>query len=198
MYHGESAKNVEALFRAAREQDAVLFLDEADSILSRRLVAPSQGSEHAVNAMRSELLLSLDRHEGIVIFATNLVEAYDPAFESRVTHVEFCLPDEAARKAIWRLHLPAELPLDDDVSVDELAVLPGLSGRDIKRAVVTACLAVARAGRTRVAQKDFVDATETVMPLRHEVQTASVGGLAALSDVAAAAPHADGAQPEYI
>jgi SpoVK/Ycf46/Vps4 family AAA+-type ATPase len=160
MYHGESAKNVEALFRAANQHDAVLFIDEADTLLSRRIASPMQAAEQAVNAMRSELFLSLDSHAGVVIFATNLVEAYDPAFYSRVTHVAFPLPDDEARREIWRRHLPSELPLSEDVSIDELAAIPGVSGRDIKRAVVTAAVAAARRGFAVVHQHDFVQALE--------------------------------------
>jgi hypothetical protein len=161
-YHGDSAKNVEALFVAARDSEAVLFLDEADSLLSRRILTPTQGAEHALNAMRSELLLSLDSHTGVVIFATNLVDAYDEAFNSRVVHVRFDLPSEEARAEIWHRHLPKELPLSDDVDVAALARTSGVSGRDIKRAIVGAAVSVARAGRSAVAQADLLDAVGMV------------------------------------
>ncbi len=91
-YHGEGPKNLDALFHAAREHDAVLFLDEADALMSQRFETTGQGSEHAVNAMRSELVMSLDRYEGLVVFATNLVHSYDTAFDSRVRHIEFPPP----------------------------------------------------------------------------------------------------------
>ena len=58
----------------------------------------SQGAEHAVNAMRSALLLALDEFEGLVIFATNLVEAYDQAFDSRTRHIHFPPPLAKARR----------------------------------------------------------------------------------------------------
>jgi SpoVK/Ycf46/Vps4 family AAA+-type ATPase len=80
MYHGEGPKNVEALFYAAQAQNAILFIDEADSLLSRRLTNVNQGSEQAINSMRSQLLICLERFKGVVIFATNLVQNYDPAF----------------------------------------------------------------------------------------------------------------------
>jgi SpoVK/Ycf46/Vps4 family AAA+-type ATPase len=38
-YLGDTAKHIKAVFQAAREQDAVLFFDEADSLLSRRVPA---------------------------------------------------------------------------------------------------------------------------------------------------------------
>ena len=39
-YVGDGSKNIEAVFHAAERDGAVLFIDEADSLLSRRLVDP--------------------------------------------------------------------------------------------------------------------------------------------------------------
>jgi hypothetical protein len=161
-YHGEGPKNLDALFHAAREHDAVLFLDEADAVMSQRFETTSQGSEHAVNAMRSELVMSLDRYEGLVIFATNLVRSYDMAFDSRVRHIEFPDPDAAARTVIWRNHLPAELPLAPDVSVSGLAAIDDVTGREIRRAVIDAATSVALSRRDRVTQHDLRHAIEEI------------------------------------
>lgn len=43
---------------------------------------------------------------GVLIFATNLVKNYDPAFETRVRNVHFPLPDRDRRRRIWAGHLP--------------------------------------------------------------------------------------------
>src|SRR5699024_7021173 len=48
-YHGEGPKRLKGLFWAAKESGAVLFIDEADSMLSARLRSVSQGSEQAIN-----------------------------------------------------------------------------------------------------------------------------------------------------
>lgn len=37
-FHGEGPKMVKAIFRAAERDDAILFLDESDSLLSKRLI----------------------------------------------------------------------------------------------------------------------------------------------------------------
>ncbi|WP_239342016.1 ATP-binding protein [Frankia sp. CiP3] len=160
-YHGEGPKNLDALFRAATANDAVLFIDEADSLMSQRFEHTSQGSEQAVNTMRSELLMALDRYDGLVIFATNLVTSYDPAFDSRLRHVRFPEPDARARAEIWRRHLPAEMPVDPDVDVTWLAEVE-VSGREIRRAVVDAAVRVARSGRARVTAADLRHAVESV------------------------------------
>ena len=77
-YHGEGPKMVKAIFLAAAKADAVLFFDEADSLLSKRLTSVTHGSEQAINSMRSQLLISLEEFRGIVIFATNLVVPVAP------------------------------------------------------------------------------------------------------------------------
>src|SRR5262245_34036022 len=59
-YVGETPKNIKAAFRKAKETHALLFFDEADSILGRRLTNITQGSDHAVNVSRSVMLLELD------------------------------------------------------------------------------------------------------------------------------------------
>jgi SpoVK/Ycf46/Vps4 family AAA+-type ATPase len=165
-YHGEGGKYLAALFEAARRADAVLFIDEAESLLSRRFESVSQGSEHAVNTLRSELIQHLDAFTGVVIFATNLVETYDPAINNRLHHVRIPEPDLAARKAIWTAHLPKRLPVAADVSVDRLAETTDVVGRDIKRAVINAAVSVARAGRTEITHADLAGALERLIAQR--------------------------------
>ena len=142
-FHGEGPKNLVELFASVRQSDAILFLDEAESLLSRRFAQPDQAAESAINSMRTELLMALDSFQGITIFASNLPHSYDPAIESRLWHVDFELPDAEARRRIWRNHLPAELPVSG-LSLESLAAVDGVSGRDIKQAVISAALTAAR------------------------------------------------------
>jgi ATPase family associated with various cellular activities (AAA) len=165
-YHGDGAKNVEALFFAAQRDRAVLFIDEAETLLSKRVTNVTQGSEHAINSMRSQLLTSLQQFQGIVIFATNLFETYDRGFISRVRHVHFPAPDEEARRAIWGGHLPAKLPLAADVSVEHLARIEGLTGRDIKNAIIEAASRAALAGADQITPADLAGAAERLKASR--------------------------------
>lgn len=159
-FHGEGPKRLKGLFLAAKQQDAVLFIDEADSMLSARLGNVTQGSEQAINSMRSQLLISLENHDGIVIFATNLIENYDKAFLTRLVCVEMKRPDAAAREKIWHNHLyPVgdvilKIPLADDVNLKELAVYE-FCGRDIRNAVKQACINAVLAGHDIVTQSDL-------------------------------------------
>ncbi|MHB9854455.1 ATP-binding protein [Streptomyces krungchingensis] len=159
-YHGDGPKNLAALFASAREQNAVLFIDEAESLLSRRFAQPQQAAESAINSMRTELLMALDTFTGLVVFASNLPHSYDAAIESRLMHVDFALPDRSARMRIWQTHLPPELPVRDDVSVDELADVADVSGRDIKLAVILAAIGTARRKLGAVGQDTLLSALE--------------------------------------
>lgn len=145
-YHGDGPKNVKAIFQAAEQEKALLFIDEADSLLSRRLTNVTQGSEQAINSMRSQLLINLEQFKGVVVFSTNLVHNYDKAFETRVRHIEFPMPDEHGRCQIWKRHLPSKLPLSADVSCERLAKeIDDVCGRDIKNAVIQSAIKAALA-----------------------------------------------------
>jgi SpoVK/Ycf46/Vps4 family AAA+-type ATPase len=167
---GDGPKNIEALFYAAERDTAVLFIDEADSLLSRRLTNVTQGSELAVNSMRSQLLVSLELFHGVVIFSTNLIENYDRAFETRMRHIHFAMPDAGARHAIWQKHLPAELPLSENVRTEELAGVSEICGRDIKNAIIDAALRAARSGIDRIAQEDLLRAVERIKQARAAIE----------------------------
>jgi SpoVK/Ycf46/Vps4 family AAA+-type ATPase len=170
---GDGPKNIEALFFAAARDQAVLFVDEADSLLSKRLTNVTQGSEQATNSMRSQLLVCLEQFRGVAIFSTNLIESYDRAFETRLRHVHFPMPDEASRREIWRKHLPGELPLEADLSLDRLAMFDEICGRDSKNAVIDAALRVARADRKAVGMDDLVKALERIKAERQAIQAAT-------------------------
>ena len=123
-YVGEGPKMIKAIFMAAERQNAVLFLDESDSLLSKRLINVSQGSEQAINSLRSQLLICLENFNGIVIFASNLVINYDPAFLSRLINIEFVVPSNEQREKIWLNHLKTNtinVPLSEDVDIKQLA-----------------------------------------------------------------------------
>lgn len=167
-FHGDGPKNLKAIFHAAQRDNAILFVDEADSLLSQRLTEVHSGSEQAINSMRSQLLICLEAHRGIVIFATNLVENYDKAFNTRVRQIHFPMPSENARREIWKRHLPAELPLAKDVSIEELAKIDEICGREIREAVIDAANRAAlrtkkegkHPGQGIVKQQDLVEAIE--------------------------------------
>jgi SpoVK/Ycf46/Vps4 family AAA+-type ATPase len=143
---GETPKNIAGAFEFATKHKALLFFDEADSFLGRRLESVTQSTDTAVNLTRSVMLKQLSEYQGVVIFATNLIRNYDPAFISRIRwKIQFNLPDEAARAKIWQIQFPTKTPLCQSISFNELAKdFDGISGRDIKNAVFQAVVSAAR------------------------------------------------------
>jgi SpoVK/Ycf46/Vps4 family AAA+-type ATPase len=145
LWMGETPKNVAAIFRTARDEQAVLLFDEADAIATRRSTNVDQGSQRESNTTVNVLLQELEWYNGVVIFATNLAANFDPAFERRIrTHVLFEMPAEEERAKIWRVQLhPSRTPLADDVDFQALARRYEVSGGDIRNAVLKAALAAA-------------------------------------------------------
>ena len=144
MWMGETPKNVAAVFRLAREQDAVLFFDEADAIAARRSTQVDHSFQRESNTVVSVLLQELERFNGVVIFATNMAVNFDPAFERRIrTHVLFEMPGVEERERIWRVQLHARTPLAPDVDFRALAERYEASGGDIHNAVLKAAMAAA-------------------------------------------------------
>ncbi len=148
-YVGDAPKRLRSAFLAARQQDAVLFFDESDSFLGKRMENVSSGSEQAINSLRSEMFILLENFEGVVLFATNLVTNFDTAFESRVSaFVEVELPTAAARKDMIRSKLPDSIPLAEDVddtALERLVELSeGFSGRHIRTAIQLGLVKAAR------------------------------------------------------
>jgi SpoVK/Ycf46/Vps4 family AAA+-type ATPase len=148
MWMGETPKNVSAVFRLARQEQAVLLFDEADAIASRRSTSLEGGFQREGNTIVSVLLQELERFSGVVIFATNLAANFDAAFERRIsTHVLFTMPDVDDREKIWRVQMhPTLTPLASDVDFRALAEKCEVSGGDIRNAVLKAALAAAAQG----------------------------------------------------
>lgn len=137
-YVGETGKNITAAFEAAKKQDAILFFDEADSILGQRMTSVTQAADQAVNVARAVMLKQLDAFDGIVAFATNLAKNFDSAFVRRIPiHIEIPLPDKEGRLKILRKMVPDQVPFGDKI---DLAILSeesdGMSGGDLKNAIV--------------------------------------------------------------
>jgi len=179
---GATAKNVSAVFRAAAEQEAVLFFDEADAIASRRFTQMDQGYQREANSVVNVLLREVEAFAGVVIFATNLAANFDPAFERRIrTHILFEMPGPAEREKIWRsqIHIP-KTPLADDVDFHALAERYPASGGDIKNAVLKAAqAAVAEPGadaEKRIARHHFEQAMEEVLAAKRVMDQSLFAG----------------------
>lgn len=138
---GEGAKNLHAIFEFAEKNDAVLFFDEADSFLSSRIKSTEGSSDKHYNRMSNELFQLLEDFNGCVVFSTNLLTDVDDAFKSRIIDsIKFELPDSETRVKLIKLLIPANFPLENDISDEQFMsiseIADGFSGRDIRKSIL--------------------------------------------------------------
>ena len=177
---GQTAKNIKAVFRMAKEQDAILIFDEADTILGKRLSNVVRANDHEVNLNKAVMLLEMDSFSGIVIFTTNFGKNYDSAFVRRIIgHIEFTLPDLETRKRIFENMIPSEFPIQ--ISSNEKTKIirdtEGFSGGDFSNMLVNAALsAVMRSEeigenieKCKVNINDFESAIESIKKAKIEI-----------------------------
>ena len=175
-YVGDSPKNLENIFRVAEAEEAVLFFDEADSFLGKRLTSVTSSSDQAVNSLRSKLLQLLEDFRGVVVFCTNLLRNYDKAFESRILRsLKFDLPDDACRRKLIRQKIPEQVPFAADEELDDRAIgelssiAEGFSGREIKNAVLQTLCRAAMEGKVAFTVGDFASGFRSAAEEREKV-----------------------------
>jgi transitional endoplasmic reticulum ATPase len=134
-YLGETERKMAAMFTRARNEGAVLLLDEADSFFSSR-----QGAVRSWEVTQTnELLMQTEAADCIFLCTTNLLERIDEAaFRRFDVRVRF---DPADSLALVRLIAAALAELGasaDDLILDRLAprlgTLTGVSAGDVKAA----------------------------------------------------------------
>ena len=75
MYVGQTEKAIACAFRAAKDDGAVLMLDEVDTFLRDR----RNGQRNWEFSMVNELLVQMEQFNGIFVASTNLMDAIDQA-----------------------------------------------------------------------------------------------------------------------
>ena len=146
-YIGETEKNLERIFSAAAAGDLVLFFDEADALFGKRSEV-SDAHDRYANIEVAYLLQRLETYNGLVVLASNLQRNIDQAFLRRIAvAVDFALPDETERRAIWRLAFPATAPVDS-LDLDFLARQFKIPGGVIRNAALGAAFLAADDGGT--------------------------------------------------
>lgn len=162
-YVGETSKNLVSMFDYAKESKAVIFFDEADALLSKRVTNMSNSTDVSVNQTRSVLLILINEFDDLILFASNFITNYDPAFIRRIlAHIKFELPDEESRFKLWRMYISPQMPTDADIQ--KLAIkYSGISGADISNAVLNASLRAARLNDNIVRQCYLQEAIEHII-----------------------------------
>lgn len=166
-YLGEGPRMVRDTFRLAREHSpSILFIDEVDSIATKRFDA-EHGSDREVQRVLMELLAQMDGFDKStsvkVIMATNRADTLDPALlrPGRLDRkIEFPLPDRRQKRLIFQV-VTSKMNLAPDVDIEDFVSRPDkISGADISAICMEAGMNAVRRNRYIVLPKDFERAYE--------------------------------------
>lgn len=131
-YIGETEKKLGELFETAKNTNAILFFDEADSLFAKRTEVSKSTDKYANNEV-SFLLQLMEQYEGIMVLATNHSNFFDEAFRRRITYsINLPSPDVETRSRLWRLAFPEGVEIAEDVDFDQLAREHEFTGSSIK------------------------------------------------------------------
>jgi proteasome regulatory subunit len=177
---GEGARLVREIFNLAKQKaPTILFIDELDAIGSQRLKIATSG-DREVQRTLMQLLSELDgfelRGDVKIIGATNRVDILDPALlrPGRFDRmIDFPIPDEVARKAIFQIHT-RPLNVVEDLNIKKLVDLTeGCTGADIKAICTEAGMFAIRKESETINENDFIDAVNKVMSKIREKESES-------------------------
>ena len=168
-YIGEGGRLVRELFDLAKEKaPAIIFIDEIDSIGSKRLDSSTSG-DREVQRTLMQLLSEMDGFESTqnvkIIAATNRPELLDKALlrPGRFDRIiEIGLPDSTARNKILKI-LTQNMPLNPSVNLKQIAnKTDGFSGAELKALVMEAGMKAISEGQESVTESDFSLALSTI------------------------------------
>ena len=184
-YYGESEEQLREVFEEAEENaPAIVFIDEIDSIASKRGEASGDVERRVVAQLLSLMDGLEERGQVTVIAATNRVDALDPALRRGGRfdrEIEIGVPDTGGRLEILQVHTRG-MPLSDSVELDDYAEnTHGFVGADIASLSKESAMNALRRIRPeldleqeeidaevlenlQVTEKDFKEAMKSVKP----------------------------------
>jgi len=124
---GMTERLIARAFERAREDGAVLMIDEVDSFLQDRSRARNSWEITQIN----EMLTQIESFPGIMIASTNLIDQLDPASLRRFDiklHFDYLRPEQAAcllESYCKNLKLPPPTPADLILATDMQVSTPG-------------------------------------------------------------------------
>lgn len=171
-YIGETEKNLDRIFAAASNANAILFFDEAEALFGKRSETKDAHDRYA-NIEVAYLLQKMEEHDGVVVLATNLAKNLDQAFLRRLNFVvEFPRPDARLRELIWRHIFPDQMPLADDMDFGFFAHEFENTGGEIRTVALDAAFFAAQRG-DQVNMEDVVNALARQMVKQGRAPAAS-------------------------
>ncbi|TEB15405.1 ATP-dependent zinc metalloprotease FtsH [Pelotomaculum sp. FP] len=184
-FYGESEAKLREIFeKASQKSRSIIFLDEIDAIAPKRVEVTGEVEKRVVAQLLSLMDGLNSRGQVIVIGATNIPDALDPAlrrpgrFDREIT---IGVPDYKGRLEILQIHTRG-MPLEEDVDLERVAELTGgFVGADLLALCresamhrirkylphlepLTEGLPPDLVARLRVSMQDFLQALEEVEP----------------------------------
>ncbi|MDG6250137.1 CDC48 family AAA ATPase [Methanocalculus sp.] len=143
-YYGESEGKLREVFDEAQENSpTIIFIDEIDSIAPKREDTKGEVERRVVAQLLSLMDGLKSRGQVIVIAATNLPDAIDPALRRGGRfdrEIEIGIPDKKGRLEVLQIHSRG-VPLGDDVELSHFAdITHGFVGADLSLLVKEAAM----------------------------------------------------------
>ena len=165
-YVGTTSRNIETLFNDAKKHaPAIIFIDEFESMAKTRTgESNNQEREGGVSTLLAQLD-GLDTCEDImVIVATNLPDAIDPAVQRRFpTKIHISNPDFLTRLGILKINAK-DMKMDENCDLEKIARnLSGMTGGDIAQIMQRAGILAVRRGKEKVTQEELDDSFDRVV-----------------------------------
>lgn len=170
MLVGVGAKRVRDLFsKAVKSAPAIIFIDEIDSVGSKRgKFETTAGSlaDQTLNQLLAEMDGFSPRTGVIVIAATNRLDVLDDALlrPGRFDrHIRVNLPDIKERTAILKIHSKNK-NISTSVDIEDIARrTPGFSGAQLENVLNEAAILAVRKNKTSINIDDLDEAIDRVM-----------------------------------
>ena len=165
-YVGTTSRNIETLFKDAKEHaPAIIFIDEFEAMAKTRTGESNNNErEGGVSTLLAQLD-GLDTCEDImVIVATNLPDAIDPAVQRRFpTKIHISNPDFLTRLGILEINAK-NMKMDENCDLEKIARnLSGMTGGDIAQIMQRAGILAVRRGKEKVTQEELDDSFDRVV-----------------------------------
>jgi AAA+ superfamily predicted ATPase len=150
-YIGETEKNLNRIFTAAANSNAILLFDEADALFGKRSEVKDAHDRYA-NLEIAYLLQKMEEYEGIAILTTNFSNNIDDAFTRRLSFIiGFPFPKEPERHQIWQKIFPQSTPRSAELDLEFMARRFEIAGGNIRNiALAAAYLAAAEGVKIRM------------------------------------------------
>ncbi|MFT4303089.1 MAG: CDC48 family AAA ATPase [Candidatus Woesearchaeota archaeon] len=189
-FYGQSEANLRKIFEdAEKNAPSIIFIDEIDAIASKREETHGDVEKRVVAQLLSIMDGLKSRGKVVVIAATNIPNALDPALRRPGRfdrEIEIAVPNKEGRLNILKIHT-RNMPLDKSVLLDEISsVTHGFVGADLASLAKEAAMVRLRKAfpdlqsikkdekeitiskadleKLRILREDFIDALKVVRP----------------------------------